>query len=179
MSAFYTAKEISFFIGTPLHAIDLRNYVETKRLSERGIEAVSESCDLAVMQHPSSQSYIARVAVSRLEEDVKIFADDENATKLPVFKAISAPSALTDSQSLAAVTARSTQLIEMLEQLRARDIAMVRAGIDEVLEVCNGGLARGRGEEIAIAHGLLQEACAEASLVSLFEINPPPLSYRD
>jgi hypothetical protein len=40
------------------------------------------------MQHPSSNSHIARSAVTRLEQDLSDFSVDENKGVLPVLKAI-------------------------------------------------------------------------------------------
>ena len=68
LSSFYTTNEVNFLLGSPLHAIDLRNYVEQKTLAARGEEAVTNQTPLRVMQHPSSNSHIARTAVTRLEQ---------------------------------------------------------------------------------------------------------------
>lgn len=87
-ATYFTQAEVSFLVGTPLHSIDLRNYVEQKTLSDRGLEAVGSDSPLTVLEHPSSQSYIARVSVSRLEQDIKDFSGDENGSKVPILKAV-------------------------------------------------------------------------------------------
>ena len=78
LSSFYTPTEVAFFLGSPLHAIDLRIYVEQKTLAARGEAAVTNQTPLRVMQHPSSNSHVARTSVTRLEQDIVDFAADEN-----------------------------------------------------------------------------------------------------
>jgi hypothetical protein len=78
LAMYYTPREIAYLVGTPLHSIDLRNYVEQKTLSQRGLPTISDNFPLSVLNHPSSRSYIARVSVSRLEVDCKDFAVEGN-----------------------------------------------------------------------------------------------------
>ena len=78
LASFYTPTEVAFFLGSPLHAIDLRTYVEQKTLAARGEAAVTNQTPLRVMQHPSSNSHVARTSVTRLEQDIVDFAADEN-----------------------------------------------------------------------------------------------------
>jgi hypothetical protein len=163
----FTSTEVSFFVGTPLHAIDLRKYVEQKNRTARGEASVSAQSPLRVMLHPSSNSHIARTSVNRLEKDMSDFATDENAGSLPVLKATSGP--VQDVASVEQVASAVSDIIAALEKLRDRDISTVQSGVKELLAYCNGETSGGNGHLKAFGYNLLQKARYESAMVGTFQ----------
>jgi hypothetical protein len=159
----FTASEVSFFVGTPLHAIDLRKYVEQKNRSGRGELTVSAASPLRVMQHPSSNSHIARTSVSRLEKDMSDFAADENAGVLPILKATAG--SLQGAAIELSIRAVS-ELISSLERLRDKDINTTRVGIKELLDYCNGVTAGANGDVRSLGFSMIQKAGYETAMVN-------------
>ena len=84
----YTAENITALATRPLDAVGLAKYTEFRNLQQRQMAQVSGDTPLHVMEHPSSKSHVARTSVYRLETDVRDFAEDENVSLTPVFKAI-------------------------------------------------------------------------------------------
>ena len=167
IAAYYTTSEVSFFLGSPLHSIDLRNYVEQKSLANRGEIAVSEQSPLRVMQHPSSNSYIARSAVNRLEQDVGDFAADENKGVLPVLKAINSTVGSLVGAGLDRAMSSMSSMIAALEKLRERDASIVKEGVKELLDFCNSDTLEKEGNVYTMAHNLQQKAGLEVPMVRL------------
>ena len=165
IAAYFTPSEVSFFLGSPLHSIDLRNYVEQKNLAGRGEELVSSESPLRVMLHPSSNSYIARSAVTRLEKDVADFSIDENKGVLPVLKAINTTGGLMEGASLDRALSSITSMITALEKLRERDSVIVKSGVVELLDYCNSSVTATSTDVQAIAHSLRQKAGIEVPMV--------------
>ena len=165
IAAYFTPAEVSFFLGSPLHSIDLRNYVEQKNLAGRGEALVSGESPLRVLLHPSSNSYIARSAVARLEQDVADFSIDENKGVLPVLKAINTTNGLLQGANLDRALTSITSMISALEKLRERDSIIVKSGVVELLEYCNSYVTASSDDVQAIAHSLRQKAGSEVPLV--------------
>ena len=173
VNTYLTTKEITFLVGTPLHSIDLRNYIDLKDLASRKYEQVDPKFPIHVLNHPSSRSYIARVSVTRLEQDLKDFASEENVLKTPVLKFVNNtinwdyPDATKNIDS--AVNAVAS-LVANLETLRDNDNTVVKLGIEEIVNYCNGSFLTSVGDIRALRHNLLQRAKTESSLVSLIYI---------
>jgi hypothetical protein len=165
IAAYYTVSEVSFFLGSPLHSIDLRNYVEQKSLANRGEAAVSSESPLRVMLHPSSNSHIARSAVNRLEQDVADFSVDENKGVLPVLKTINTTGGALVGAGLDRALSAMTSMIAALEKLRERDAAIVKSGVQELLDFANSDTPDKHGNVYAIAHSLQQKAGTEVPMV--------------
>jgi hypothetical protein len=166
IAAFYTVAEVSFFLGSPLHSIDLRNYVEQKSLAGRGETALSVESPLRVMQHPSSNSHIARSAVNRLEQDIADFSVDENKGVMPVLKAINTSGGALQGPGLDRALTSLTKMITALEKMRDRDSIIVKSGIEELLNYCN---STSIGKDVPmkiISHNLQQKAGKEVPMVS-------------
>jgi hypothetical protein len=161
----YTAGQIQYLAGTPLDEIDLKRFIEFKNLHARGEVAVSSATPLRVLNHPSSRSHIARTSVVRLESDIADFAVDENASELPIMKAVGA-SALEKKESLEGAVGEMFKLITALMKLRDSDTAYVKIGLAELLAYANGSHAMYRQSLKALAHLIRQESGFEASLVS-------------
>jgi hypothetical protein len=166
--AFYTPAEVSFFLGSPLHSIDLRNYVEQKNLSGRGEAPVSSQSPLRVMQHPSSNSHIARSAVTRLEQDVSDFSVDENKGVLPVLKAINTGGGVLNGPGIDRALSSLKGMISALELLRKKDTSIVREGMGELLAYCNSATVGRDGNVQAIGYNLQQKAGAEVPMEFAF-----------
>ena len=168
IAAFYTPSEVSFFLGSPLHSIDLRTYVEQKSLANRGEAPVSSESPLRVMLHPSSNSHIARSAVKRLEQDVVDFSADENKGVLPVLKAINTTGGALVGAGIDRALVSLTGMIDALAKLRDRDAAIVKSGVKELLDFCNSNTIDKHGSSVhTIAHNLQQQAGTEVSMVRL------------
>ena len=167
IAAYYTPTEVSFFLGSPLHSIDLRNYVEQKSLAGRGEIPVSGETPLRVLLHPSSNSHIARSAVTRLEQDVSDFSIDENKGVLPVLKAINTSGGLLQGPSLDRALVSITSMIAALEKLRDKDSVIVKGGVEELLAYCNCNIGAMEGTVNTLAHHLKQKAGNEVPMVRL------------
>ena len=163
LAAHYTLSEVAHLVDQPLQAIDLNTYIEQKTLVARGEAAVTSQSHLRVMDHPSSNSHIARTAVSRLEQDIADFARDENAGMIPVLVATFGADALSAS-GLDRALSSIANLIAALGRIRTKDIAIVQNGIAELLELCNGSGNASIGDIKAVAFSLQQKAGIEASL---------------
>ena len=103
----YFTREMSFLMAVPLHSIDLRSYIEQRTydqhqrsgqaaptLANTSTDAAVAKLPINVLEHPSSQSYIARLSVSRLEADYASFQIDEKAGFTPVLKVLNNSSIL-------------------------------------------------------------------------------------
>ena len=161
----YTQEEITALVTAPLNAIKLAQFIEEKTLSARGQSQVQDQSPLQVMQHPSSRSHIARTSVSRLETDIRDFAQDENAGQLPVLKMVTTAGDLSSAASIDTAVAEVQRLLGALEQLRDRDSQFTRHGITELIDFTNGNAACAAGNARALAHALYQDAGIEARLV--------------
>jgi hypothetical protein len=161
----YSSQEISHLVDMPLAAIDFDIYVEQKSLANRGEAAVCSESPLRVMLHPSSNSFIARSAVSRLEQDIVDFSNDENKGVLPVLKAINTTGGALVGAGLDTALSAMTSMIAALEKLRGRDAAIVKSGVQELLDYCNSDTPDKHGNVHAIAHSLQQKAGLEVPMV--------------
>lgn len=164
----YTAQQIQYLAGTPLDEIDLKRFIEFKNLSSRGEAAVSSSSPLRVLNHPSSRSHIARTSVVRLESDIVDFSVDENASELPIMKAVGV-SVLEKRESLEGAVGEMFKLISSLMKLRDSDTAFVRTAMTDLLAYTNGSHVMYRQSLRAQSHLIRQESGFEAALVRLFE----------
>ena len=162
----YTAQQIQYLAGTPLDEIDLKRFIEFKNLSSRGEAAVSSSSPLRVLNHPSSRSHIARTSVVRLESDIVDFSVDENASELPIMKAVGV-SVLEKRESLEGAVGEMFKLISSLMKLRDSDTAFVRTAMTDLLAYTNGSHVMYRQSLRAQSHLIRQESGFEAALVRL------------
>jgi hypothetical protein len=161
----YSTQEISHLVDMPLAAIDFDIYVEQKSLANRGEAAVSSESPLRVMLHPSSNSFIARSAVGRLEQDIVDFSNDENKGVLPVLMTINTTGGALVGAGLDRALNAMTSMIAALEKLRERDAAIVKSGVQELLDYCNSGTLDKQGNVYAIAHNLQIKAGTEVPMV--------------
>ena len=166
LSSYLTAKEVTFLVGTPLHCIDLRKFIDLKNLTGRKLESVDSTFPIDVLKHPSSQSYIARVSVSRLEQDLKDFAHDENAALTPVMKYINTTCTF-DQESISKALTQISTLVASLNTVRSNDNIAIKQGIEELLVYTNGVTAAEAGNAKAIRHNLLQRSKLETTLVCI------------
>jgi hypothetical protein len=162
----YTAQQIQFLAGTPLDEIELSRFIEFKNVAARGEKAVSAASPLQVLSHPSSRSHIARTSVVRLESDIADFAVDENASELPIMKAVGI-SALERKESLEGAVGEMFKLITALMKLRDSDTAYVKVGLAELSAFTNGSHAMYSQNLRALAHLVRQASRYEAPLVSV------------
>jgi hypothetical protein len=162
----YTAQQIQFLAGTPLDEIDLSRFIEFKNVAARGEKAVSAASPLQVLSHPSSRSHIARTSVVRLESDIADFAVDENASELPIMKAVGI-SALERKESLEGAVGEMFKLITALMKLRDSDTVYVKVGLAELSAFTNGSHAMYSQNLRAVAHLVRQASRYEAPLVSV------------
>lgn len=139
--------------------------MEQKSLSGRGEVQVSSQSPLRVMKHPSSNSHIARSAVTRLEQDVSDFSVDENKGVLPVLKAINTGGGALNVAGIDRALSSLRGMISALEILRKKDTVIVRDGMEELLAFCNGNMEGRNGNVQAIGHNLQQKAGAEVPMV--------------
>ena len=109
-----------------------------------------------------SLTFLIHTGISRLEQDIVDFATDENAGKLPVLKATFGLQITGLDDALTALK----NMINALELLRDRDISIVKEGVVELLDYCNGGVAAREGDIRALSQMLRQKAAMEASMVS-------------
>jgi hypothetical protein len=99
LQTFFT-REMTFLVNIPMHSIDLRQYVEQKsydqvrQLQNSTVILDSPQLPVTVLEHPSSQSHIARVSVARLEQDYSDYKTDEKAMMTPVLKAVNGATTL-------------------------------------------------------------------------------------
>lgn len=167
LSSYLTSKEVTYLVGTPLHSIDLRKFIDLKNLKSRNLETVDSKFPIDVLRHPSSQSYIARVSVSRLDQDLKDFAHDENALLTPVLKNINNTINF-EGDAIQKAIDLVVSLISSLDTLRNNDNIVVKVGIEEIVNYANGIFAADSGNLKALRHNLLQRAKSESTLVSVY-----------
>ena len=154
-------------MDTPLGGIDVDLFVEKKSLVDRGELPVISESPLRVMLHPSSNSFIARNAVNRLEQDVGDFAADENKGVLPVLKAINSTVGSLVGAALDRALSSMTSMVAALDKLRERDAAIVKEGVKELLDFCNSKVFTQESSVRAIAHSLKQKAGIEVPMVRI------------
>jgi hypothetical protein len=164
LSTYLTAKEVTYLVGTPLHSIDLKQFVDLKNLVSRNLDIVDSKFPISVLNHPSSQSYIARVSVTRLEQDLKDFSQDENAALSPVLKFVN-NTVTFEGQGLVQAVNQVSKLIASLNTLRQNDNIIVKNGIEEIISFANGEYSAQSGNAKALRHILLQKARSESILV--------------
>jgi hypothetical protein len=162
----YVVEEVSHLVDTPLGAIDLLQYVEYMGLTGRGETTLSGESPLRVMQHPSSNSHIARSNVNRLEQDIKDFSNDENKSVLPVLKAINTKSDDLKGAGLDRALISLSKMITALEMIRDKDHISIVSGVEELLNYCNSTLEGSQGNVKAIGHTLRQKSGTEVPMVS-------------
>jgi hypothetical protein len=167
----FSDSEISYLIDVPLETIGITNFVGFRRNRDRPNNAVSGKSHISVLEHPSSRSYIARTSVERLEKDVADFAQDENEAVVAMLTDINDETDVTTSAAENAFK-RMSSLSELMAQLRVKDTNSVKAGIEAIVDFCNGSAAVERGDIRALGHSLLQQAGSEASLVSVRYTTP-------
>ena len=165
LASHYTSIEISHLVDLPLGAIDLSQYIEYKSLFARGEHPVSCESPLRVMLHPSSNSHIARSAVTRLEQDVIDFSNDENKGVLPVLKFIVTTSSSLNKTNLEGCVASMKSIMTALEKLREKDQMIIRNGIEELLNFCNSSTDATNGDIQAVAYSLQHRAGTEVPMV--------------
>ena len=160
MSAHYVSSEVQRLLDRPLEAVNLHAHVEMMTRAARGEDAVTDKSPFRVMQHPSSNSHIARTAVARLEQDIEDFAVHENAGALPVLKATFDGNAVMPA-GLDSAIASVNALVAALEQLRAKDTVAVKDGVEELLALCNSSSSDDMRE---VAFSLRQRAGLEVPI---------------
>lgn len=164
LAVHYTVQEVTKLATIPLDTIALGLYVETRTLSERGVDPISVQSPLRVMQHPSSRSHIARTSVERLEGDINDFASDENSSVIPVMKCINSRNSAFTREHMDRATAEIQKLMNDLILLRDRDTKAVTHGVSELLSYTNGYDHFKQGSEAAGSHILLQKGGLEVAL---------------
>ena len=99
----YFSREMSFLMAVPLHSIDLRTFIEQRTYEQQqrsgqqsllAADGAIAKLPVNILEHPSSQSFIARLSVSRLEADYASFQVDEKAGFTPVLKTLNNTSTL-------------------------------------------------------------------------------------
>jgi hypothetical protein len=160
----FSDQELTHLVTVPLETLGLSRYIGLRKNRDRPGNAVSAKSHISVLEHPSSRSYIARTSVTRLEKDIADFAVDENDGEVAVLADLN--SDLTISVSVVEQAAANlNSLAEALAVLRAQDTQSSKAGIEAIVNHCNGSAAVERGDVRALGHSLLQKAGSEAALV--------------
>ena len=164
LSEYFSPREISLLVSVPLHSIDLKRFVEQRSHSDENHQLANSELPINVLSHPASQSFIARVSVTRLEKDFSDFIIDERQAMIPMLRAVNENTQL-DAQGIVQAGPQIATLIKELEALRDRDLNCIIAGIRDVLDYCNGNSSCQSGNAAALCHRLRQLGGKESTLV--------------
>ena len=134
--------DLTSFIGFPLSVLNLGKFVVTLNRDQRGLEEVSPLLPFDVSRHPSAQTHVAKSMVTRLINDCKIYAKQENTVPVPkmctlldsdIDEYINNPAG---SGSKAAV-AQIELLVQKLQNLKRNDTDFVGENIQKTVELAN------------------------------------------
>lgn len=131
--------------------------------------ASDSTSSLAVMNHPSSRSHIARTSVTRLEKDIKDYYSDVETAKTPFMKSLPMDLNKLQTVDFTQIYKEMQYLLSNLESLKCDDLDFVQRGSAEILQFCNGRHELFQDSSRALGHQLLQIAHNEATLVSIFK----------
>jgi hypothetical protein len=128
--------------------------------------SADSTSSLAVMNHPSSRSHIARTSVTRLEKDIKDYYSDMETMKTPYMKSLPIDMSKLQSIDFGHVYKEIQYLLSNVESMKYEDMEFVQKGGAEILNFCNGNHDVFRESVRALGHRLLQVGQNEATLVS-------------
>ena len=137
-----TSAQVDVLVTRPLSELALERYVTFMSRTERGLADVSAQLPFDVGRHPQAQSEVARAMTSRLQDDMRTFAAQENTGKsaklLHVLDADVAAIVRDPSSPVLATALSHVQLLlTSLQQLRDDDSAYVSNAIPWILSQAN------------------------------------------
>lgn len=109
---------------------------------ERNLDELSPQLPFDVSRHPSARSHIAQNMISRLREDVAVYAQQQNGAVQPELKLffdthISQYVRDPTGQGVRAAIAQVQKLVSVLVELRSKDLAYIAAGTTHAVKLSN------------------------------------------
>lgn len=163
--AHFNENDLAILALTPLLTAQLKDFTTLKSYVERGELPVDSRTPLTVLEHPLSRSHIARTSLTRLEQDIVDYANDESSTLMPMME-FSAAVKASGGSNIGEVIPKVKGIIDALTKLRDNDSTALKKGINEVTKFCNGEAVQFMDDFVTNKHSLLRFAKVEADMVS-------------
>lgn len=162
----YTENEIRILATAPMLTSELQASINYIPALQPDASSRSDSHAIAVMNHPSSRSHIARTSVTRLEQDIGDFYTDVKATNIPYLKVIPTDARALEASNFQSILDSILALEASIIKLKESDVKFVEIAVLELLEICNGRHSVFRENDAALSHVFMQKAQQEVQLVS-------------
>lgn len=168
--------DVMSFGDIPLAPIGLTSYVKMRSRSERGQSELSPTVPFNVREHPWAKSHVANSTISRLEDDVNFYADQENRAMLADLVDLYPEDIANYAQADRATAGDNAirkigGLLQAFEKLRAQDkryISRARAFVDYTSNGKNESDISDNSRKDWLLHKLAQHGGTQAMINMAF-----------